>query len=244
MTVFTALKTIFLDRQEIRWMSRKQRLIDDIVNNDLSGNYKFFTNTKDAADWGNTHFKSWADKIIEESFFSTENSFFTKLKAFQFQAGYFYMHVNEALRLKHNSTFIKDLTDEATYIIDEELCQSIIPENISVIRIVPTSFFKEYYLKKNKPEVGLIIKDEAFMSTSLDLTFEGRFDWRNVRNSRSEGLCYMFIKIKRGKNGLYLNKISGRDNEQELLLPRNTSLRIDRILHYRKPNILLLLTLI
>jgi hypothetical protein len=80
------------------------------------------------------------------------------------------------------------------------------------------------------------------MSTSLHINFEGEFEWRSFHGG-SEGLCYMYIKINKGKRGLYLNKISGRDNEQELLLPRNSSLKIDRVLHNKERNILLLLTL-
>ncbi|MGJ1412743.1 ADP-ribosyltransferase [Sphingobacterium thalpophilum] len=102
-------------------------------------------------------------------------------------------------------------------VISKEINKNTIEDNIVVLRLIHTRF-----LSKNIKK-GMILKDKAFLSTTLNLNHRKNSEGEDLRIT-NVGL--IFIKIPKGAKALYLEGISKKE-EFEILLPQNTELLVE-----------------
>ena len=100
--------------------------------------------------------------------------------------------------------------------IDLQISSKFIKDNIVAIRWVRD---------KQKHNVNDLIYDNAFKSTSLNLSYRPKTDTELDLTNKS---TFLIIRVPKGSNALYLNVLSNRDSEQELLLPRTAHLKVEK----------------
>ncbi len=187
--------------------------------------FSYFQDEANASEWGRYAFKDWLAKLKKEN----ENQFFiqnerylkSSLQAIKWYCGYRYENVNNLLRFNLNNG-LENISLEIISYLDQEFNFVKLQEGIVVIRWICKNAFLQNYGIVNPGEE---ITDKAFLSTSLLLNYKDELEY-GVRDI--EKYVLLIIKIPPGKSCLYVEPISERSNEQEVLIPRNSILRIEK----------------
>ena len=119
----------------------------------------------------------------------------------------FYSRVNYDLRWDNYEDFGEEIS-----LLDSAISKFNLTNDIVVFRGVSKSAFGG-----SPPQVGSVISDKAFLSTTVSKT-----------TAQSFGNGYVLkINVPKGKGkGAYVDSISYHKGEREFLMPRNTKLKI------------------
>ena len=97
--------------------------------------------------------------------------------------------------------------------LDDVISRSSLKEGIVVFRGTRGPVFEK--LKAQKEKVGLLLQDDAFVSTSTSLDIATGF-------THGKGMVFE-VRVPTGSNALHVSSNGGVASiEQEVLLPRNT----------------------
>ena len=178
--------------------------------------YKIIHNMKESQEWGKTYFGNWMEEFqiggefrgesecMKSLYTGTEERWNTA-SAFEWYCGYWAAHINEYMRTGNSWMGTEKKCKEMIPLIHNEIDKYEIPKNIQVTRYLDIEKF--YDVKKFK--IGTIFEDKAFVSTCLcDESF------REERNNQFK----MNILVPKGTKGIYLDFLSNRREEQEILL--------------------------
>ncbi|WP_179208022.1 ADP-ribosyltransferase [Clostridium diolis] len=138
-------------------------------------------------------------------------------KVFSYYCGNYGKIINEYCRIGNGSIESEPETIEAMIsLIKFEIEKFVIKENIVAFR---TLSYRDLLIvqRKTKLKKGMIIVDEGFMGVGLvreELLKEQKYD------------TVIKVLIPKGCHGIYLDLISNRENEQEILLNKGTKLKI------------------
>jgi hypothetical protein len=133
----------------------------------------------------------------------------------EWYAGYYSIVINEFLR--GNKSFADT---EKISVIERLINKFRIRNNIIVVRIIRNDFLCDLHTDR-KINRNTILKDKSFLSTSLFLKY--KHGLKIVKNA-----IILLIKVPAGTNALYIEKLSNR-KEYELILQRETMLKVERI---------------
>lgn len=135
-----------------------------------------------------------------------------------------YAIINDVLRGKADSSERARLRGEVAK-IDSALNKGRVEKSITVYRGFHSAKRFEYF--NNTAKIGDVFRDAGFMSTSVDR--KAVRDFVNIKGGQSN--VVLRIKVKKGAKAGYLghDTVSGSSHELELLLPRNSGLRIGKI---------------
>jgi len=106
-------------------------------------------------------------------------------------------------------------------ILDKTVVKGVIPADLTTYRGIEAYGGTLDFFQQN---IGSVVRDDAFQSTSLNRETAFRF--------ADEGGAVIHISVPKGYNGLYISSLSLHDGgvstqaEHELLLPRGTSYKI------------------
>lgn len=195
---------------------------------DWFDNFRFFVRSNEAEVWGNTHFGKRLKELQYDDneykrHLSTFESHPTTLDAIAIYTGDPNMQLNKYLR---NDCYPPTSRyDSLIFLLENELALNLCPENMIVARWIDKRTFNLNY-----PNIGInsLLQDKGFMSTSTFLNYNSRTDY-GARNLKYNHL--LIIKINKGQNCLFTGNIFGRGHEQEIILPTNTTIRIEKILY-------------
>lgn len=209
------------------------RIVYRLIEEDFKlAGYMYFLSVRDAQEWGYKRYGHWVEKLREEerqyyrSFSTNEDKLLRSNQlALQYYCGYRHEEVNNLLRFEEKDALEK-LCLEIITRIDSEFQTVKVDENIIVVRWMCEKKFVKIF---GSCTVGSEIIDSGFMSTSLHLNYNSGYE-HGERKIEHETL--LIIKIPSGHPCLYVGQISGRDHEQEVLLPRGTELIVERIFKF------------
>ncbi len=214
---------LFWDRIKKWFFERK---IKTVIKKLVEGEFyrdKFicFHSEAEAKYYGESEFGEWSKSIIDSHELqqrSLPSDIYspTTLLVFRLYCGYIHIDVNHYLRT--NTVINGDRANifEIIRLIDLQISSKFIKDNIVAIRWVRD---------KQKHNVNDLIYDNAFKSTSLNLSYRPKTDTELDLTNKS---TFLIIRIPKGSNALYLNVLSNRDSEQELLLPRTAHLKVEK----------------
>ncbi len=178
--------------------------------------YRKFRSTKEAICWGKNHYGDWLPNYQPEGelrgYFGTEN-----LEALLLGE---YTQI-EVEKLRYGCTkyeFLEKELMEMQQVMDTCLDRWVIPEDIWGYR------FLEYEdlcksTKRKYINCGAIIEDKGYMGVGLVESALGKESF-GAHNT------LLKIMIPKGTKGLYIDLISNRSNEQEVLFARGSKLRV------------------
>ena len=128
------------------------------------------------------------------------------------------MAINEKNRYGYTGfTFPEDELVEMQVVMDNRLNKSYVPENIWGYRFLD---YRELCISTNRHHInwGAVIEDKGYMGVGL------------VKSSLEEEFgsydTLLKIMIPKGAKGLYIDLISNRGEEQELLCARGSKLKV------------------
>jgi hypothetical protein len=155
-----------------------------------------------------------SEKYDEDRFFSEAMEY----KYFSLYCGSNHREMNEALRF-NKGIYRLDIYYYMQKVLDYRLESSTIHENIWTYRLLN---YKDFCrgCKKKCIKTGTVIEDRAYMGTGLVLS---------GLSKQFEGSYYdtiLKIKVSKGAKGLYLDMISRRENEQEVLFARDSKIKV------------------
>lgn len=211
----------------------------------LEGNmwhkYKKFTSVVEARNWGETFYSYWLPKyqlggILKENYetenpekflegyFSQEELRKLRVDALENKWFSFYCGGNWGLAINEKSRYgcthylfsPKQLV-EMQEIMDNRLNKSYVPENILGYRFLD---YRKLCISTQKRYIhcGAVIEDKGYMGVGL------------VKSALEEEFggydTLLEIMIPQGTKGLYIDLISSRPNEQELLFSRGSRLKV------------------
>ncbi|MEE0687043.1 MAG: ADP-ribosyltransferase [Lachnospiraceae bacterium] len=216
--------------------------------------YKKFFSVKEARIWGEKNYSYWLPKYqlggslrhcfelddIERLLLgglSLEDCERLKEEALEYKWFSYYcggnwgLALNEKLRYGFSKYgFPEEDLNEMMKVMDSRLNHSFIPENLWGYRFLE---YRDLCRSMGKKHIfcGTIIEDKGYMGVGL------------VESALSEdfGVSYntlLKIMIPQGAKGLYMDLISNRSDEQELLLARGSHLRVLFRYRYNKKRIL------
>lgn len=129
--------------------------------------------------------------------------------------------INSSLRCGDKSFDNNCIYKDISSTLDNILQAQQIPINIITYRMVGYEYVLS--MAKGKLKSGTTIEDFAYMSTGLV------YSKLCIEHPRD---AVLRIKVPAGSNGLYLEFLSHRPNEQEVLLPRQTKLKVLSVKKY------------
>ncbi len=201
------------------------RIKRDLCRDDFEpNNYQVFNSLESANDWGHLNYSNWTSQLKDDhdKTYRTHLLVRSSFLAIELYSGYNFKEVNRFLRFGEITKFTGKWREIISY-LDFEFNRNILSDNIISVRWLNITRFRD--LLNSKKEGDEII-DPAYLSTSLHFNHNANNDG-HPRKLGSDGL--FIIKIAKGNKCLYLRKISNRDAEQEILLPRNTVLKVEKI---------------
>lgn len=150
------------------------------------------------------------DKIFDPSVAEWRNNITSsELDATIEYTGSAYTSINNALR--KGTGHYKDTIDE----IDKSISKFNLKQNITVYRGVSSAAFGGAL-----PEVGTILQDKGFMSTTVKKSVAADFDKGYI----------LKINVPKGKGrGAYVRSVSNYSYEYEFLMKRSSKLKVTRI---------------
>ena len=157
-----------------------------------------FTNITDINKWGNENYSTWRESLTAEEL--------EILKGYQSTD---YKWVNSELRTGKG---IDDESREFHRVLDNILGRGATNRDIVAYRGISTSSFEG-------TESGMIIRDNAYISTSLDEASAGRF------LAEKENPMIAELRIPKGSKGAYIEGVLDM-KEYEFLMPRGSEFRV------------------
>lgn len=202
---------------------------------DFDEEIKYYTinyTSCDAQQWGEQYYSEW-HRFID---INKRNALFECVKYKEYDniamyCGWSYRDVNEYLR---NNSFNRHSCIQTTLDIIETLDQtlenSMLSDNIILTRWINSRFLPKNCLNQISIKNMRKLKDAAFKSCSAYLYYN--YDANaNIRVANGESL--LVIKAKAGTPAIYLNHISERAFEQEVLLHRKVDIIPEKIIYRR-----------
>lgn len=199
-------------------------IVNRKINKDYSPNgILFFKNSKDIINWPPSIYDNYINTLEKEHIdYSNKNSSLpSSIKVLEYYTGNYYKSINDFLR--NNKLEYNKCDTDFIKVIKSEFIRSPLKGNIVVIRRVSNTFLNNYLLNKKELKVGSTIKDKAFLSTSIDLSY--RKDNESVYKPINDETL-IFIKVCNKTPLIYLEPFSNR-KEFELLLPNSTEIIIE-----------------
>ncbi len=202
----------------------KKKISSDFMPN----GYIYFEDESSIKYWGLIYSEYFKEKRKEYfALYSNDNSELLPYAVYQWYSGYYYININSYLRGSKRFSYPQHIIKRID-VLKKEISRFGLNENIVVVRRISNDFLKDYLLKGRKLKKGLILIDEAFQSTSLDLFYR--------KNSESDyeplnDEVLMIIKIPKGVNAIYLEQVSKRE-EYELLLQSNLSMVVEKKIQF------------
>jgi len=200
-----------------------------IDNDNFTPNgYTYFKNESEIKHWGQAYSEYFKEKKEEYSAsFCDINSELTPYAVYEWYSGYYYLKINSHLRGSKRNSYPQHIIKRIK-VLKNEISRFDLKENLVVVRRISNDFLKDYLLKGKRLKKGLVFSDEAFISTSLDLSYRknNESDYEPVNNE-----ILMIIKIPKGVNAIYLEQISKRE-EYELLLESNLSMLVEKKIQF------------
>jgi hypothetical protein len=203
--------------------------LESCIKSELEkGDLVFFKKAEEADEWGKAQFSSWAKRLKAEAYeidcndHDVATRMNTPHRAINYYCGIYHEHVNKFLRYNtYSKKEIEKTVNEIIPFLDQEIKANCISRSILVVRWIDKKSFLENYGSPDKLDV---IIDKAYMSTSLHLEFNKQL--HNHDKHRDINHNYVFyIKVPAGYNCIFTEEI-GDKREQEMLLRRNTKIRI------------------
>lgn len=227
--IITKALKLISSYQSKDWESKIAAKVDQIIVKDVQKLWTTFMTNEDAELWGGEAFKTSIKEIIEEhehEYIYGNN--YNKLvrscrRAIENYCGYYHTKVNDLLRFNHRH-FGDYQSDQIIEFLDARLDKSFTPENIIIARWVKEGSFTKAFPNLR---IGIKIKDKGYLSTSLNIRYVHGYDNEPKRNFDKELL--LLIKVPKGSSCLYVGNFGNRSHEQEVLLPRNTTLLVESI---------------
>lgn len=203
--------------------------------------YKKFASIDEARDWGIRNYSYWLPRyqlggklrgnydtenpeIYLEGDFSEEEIQELRVDAienkwFSFYCGENYGRaINEKNRYGYtNSTFSEDELEEMQAVMDKRLNKSYVPENILGYRFLD---YRDLCISTNRYHInwGAVIEDKGYLGVGLvESSLEKEFGSYDT---------LLKIMIPKGTKGLYIDLISNRRKEQELICARGSKLKV------------------
>lgn len=195
--------------------------------------YRLFENNKDAIEFGETLYGEWSRNLIDKykkDYIINEKKL-NPCKALRNYSGNLYTGINSYLRgnCHTNISYLKD------NIKNIDISFSNVPtleENIIVFRYIYLSeALRNYYFSLKE---GDMIKDKAYISTSLIIDVA-----INHGRKIDDNFALLVIKVPKGENVIFVDTIDVYI-EYEILISRNSTLEIEKILVKNDKQIVLL----
>jgi len=206
---------IFL-KNELSYSFVKKELLY-LKKNGFLENYILFETPASAQQFEDQYYKFWQDNLSDEQRTSIEC-----------YAGNLYKSINNYLKNQHP---LDSFAEKYIANIDNALNNSIIPENVILFRWLK---FNSINIDKENL-INKYVTEKGYISTNLIPLIPGK---------RSCNLL-LIIKAPKGKKGAVINNISRRThvNEYELLLPRNQTFEIIKVVYLKRNKCILLCNL-
>ena len=166
-------------------------------------NYKEFKNINESVAWGKIHFGNWLkDYQLEgQKRYGLDED--VRYVAFSYYCGNFFRAINEYLRFDH------PISEKGKYyisLIRRELNKFYINENIITYRILSEKALRA--MSNGKIKKGTELIEKGFLSTGLV--------YEEIKSIHKDNYVLQIL-VNSGTHGIYLDFISNRQNEQELL---------------------------
>jgi hypothetical protein len=204
-------------KNELSYNFVKKKLLY-LKENGFLENYILFETPAFAQQFEDQYYKSWQDNLSDEQRTSIEC-----------YAGNLYKSINDYLK---NQDPLYSFAEKYIVSIDNALNNSIIPENVILFRWLNFNSINidQKNLIKNK-----YITEKGYSSTNLIPLKPENYNYNLL----------LIIKAPKGKKGAVINNISRRThvNEYELLLPRNQTFEIIKVVYLKKNKCILLCNL-
>lgn len=185
-----------------------------LLNKDI---FREFHSCQDADEWAMHNFGQWIKDIRSAKDNSDKNNIAYLLYTYTGNMNIIYNRFLRGFKIfdkKQSKEFSKNIA-----IITKEISKFELPENIIVYRYTNRKWF--YYLFKYlKPKVGEIFTDKGFMSTTLVPKLLKGFAKEHHYN------CILKLYLPKGTKGVYLKFDNSILNEQEFLLPPNSTFKL------------------
>jgi len=128
-----------------------------------------------------------------------------------------YSNINNILRQGADPSWslVKEIQERYVQHLDTALNRSVIPENVTAQRVVGSDMidlFKE----------GSFFRDKGYISTSIN----PQHSWQNS--------IRLFVDLPKGAPGGFVEDLTSVPHEYEVLLPRNSVMRVDQIIPLSK----------
>lgn len=234
------------DKTELHIKDEIKRItISDIKNwiskKDIDG-YKLFIDKEEARKFGENLYGNWSRNLINKYDIMNWNDELNPYRALKYYSGSVYRGVNEYLRDEvGNGNYFTDSIKYYNDIIGNiDMAFSNVPvtdENIIVFRHVGLhidDLINYYYSLKEGDE----IKDKGYMSTSLILDIAVNFHGEIIDSS----YALLVIKIPKGEKCIFIDAVDGYI-EYEMLISKNKTLKLEKILVKNDKQMVLLCTL-
>lgn len=187
-----------------------------MLNKDI---FREFHSSQDADEWAIHNFGQWIKDIRSGKDNLDRNSEAYLLYAYSGNMNIIYNRF-----LRGFKDFDKNESKEYSKniaIIAKEISKFELSENIIVYRYTNRKWFR-YLFEYLKPRVGEIFTDKGFMSTTLVPELLKGFAKEHHYN------CILKLYLPKGTKGAYLKFDKSILNEQEFLLPPNSTFRLVR----------------
>lgn len=186
-----------------------------MVNKDI---FREFHSSQEADEWAIHNFGQWI-KDIRASNKLDRNSVAYLLYAYSGNMNIIYNRFLRGFKdfdENESKEYSKDIA-----IIAKEISKFELQDNIIVYRYTNRKWFG-YLFQGLKPRVGKMFTDKGFMSTTLVPQLLKEF----AKNHRYN--CILKLYLPKGTKGAYLKFDNSILNEQEFLLPLNSTFRLIR----------------
>lgn len=211
------------------WEGQIQKKVDSILAQNATWKCITFFNNGDAELWGTEAFNDSVKEVIDEHNhegiwrINIDKPIRSCHEALKLYYGHGHKNVNYALRFNFRN-FWDDESDIIIEYLDSRLGKSNTPKSIIVARWVEEASFVQAFPNLR---ISQKIMDKGFLSTSLNIRYAKGHDEEPKRKFDQELL--LLIRVPKGSSCLYVSTISNRKHEQEVLLPRNTTLLVEGI---------------
>lgn len=181
--------------------------------------YKQFQTEQEALCWVTKYYRAWLNYIQEyKNAKKPDNAaqlLYDYTGGMNIPYNQYLRKMNE-LKKENVEQYSRDID-----IITKEISKFSLLENIVVYRYTSTGFFKTMFLSP-KLQVGKTYTDPGFMSTTLVCNLLQAFAAKRKYN------CLLKLYLPKGTKGAYVKFDDSLLNEEEFLLPPNTTFRVIR----------------
>ncbi|MGB3366011.1 MAG: ADP-ribosyltransferase [Acidaminobacteraceae bacterium] len=202
--------------------------------------YKRHYTYEESKKWGEKNFGIWSKKLANEKI---SQEVFDSMKEFDYNqvamyCGWSYRDVNEKLRSQgkfQNEEYVNKIIVS----LDKVFETQSLPENILLIRWISSDFLDRNIFGRISVCNGKELVDYAYKSCSALLTHKVSIHG-GERDTSKETLLVIKANANAVSKGVYLDQISKRGNEQEILLDRKTKIIVEKTLFRNKSNSIIL----